>query len=51
MADFKRVSQSDVQDVIIKFNDRPRKKLNYKKHTRLMAENMVAIAEYKIDTE
>jgi IS30 family transposase len=44
ITDFKKVSQSVVQDVIIKLNDRPRKKLNYKTPARLMAEHMVAIA-------
>ncbi len=44
MADFKKVSQSDVQDVIIELNDRPRKKLNDKTPARLMAEHRVAIA-------
>jgi IS30 family transposase len=44
ITDFKKVSQSDVQDVIIKLNDRPRKKLNYKTPARLIAEHMVAIA-------
>ena len=42
--DFKKVSQSSVQDVIVKLNDRPRKKLNYKTPAKLMAEHMVAIA-------
>lgn len=42
--DFKKVSQSEVQDVIVKLNDRPRKKLNYKTPAKLMAEHMVAIA-------
>jgi IS30 family transposase len=42
--DFKKVSQSAVQDVIVNFNDRPRKKLNYKTPAKLMAEHMVAIA-------
>jgi IS30 family transposase len=44
MADFKKVSQSDVQDVIIELNARPRKKLNDKTPARLMAEHRVAIA-------
>jgi IS30 family transposase len=30
--------------VIVKLNDRPRKKLNYKTLAKLMAEHMVAIA-------
>ena len=42
--DFKKVSQSAVQDVIVNLNDRPRKKLNYKTPAKLMAEHMVAIA-------
>ncbi|WP_297822724.1 hypothetical protein [uncultured Paraglaciecola sp.] len=41
---FKKVSQSAVEDVIVKLNDRPRKKLNYKTPAKLMAEHMVAIA-------
>ncbi len=42
--DFKKVSQSEVQDVIVKLNDRPRKKLNYKTPAKLMAEHMAALA-------
>jgi IS30 family transposase len=42
--DFKKVSQSEVDDVIEKLNDRPRKKLNYKTPANLMAEHLVAIA-------
>ena len=42
--DFKKVSQSEVQDVIVKLNDRPRKKINYKTPAKLMAEYMAAIA-------
>ncbi|WP_166372315.1 IS30 family transposase, partial [Psychromonas sp. SA13A] len=42
--DFKKVSQSEVEDVIVKLNDRPRKKLNYKTPAKLMAEHMVVIA-------
>jgi len=42
--DFKKVSQSSVEDVIVKLNDRPRKKLNYKTPAKLMAEHMAAIA-------
>lgn len=42
--DFKKVSQLEVEDVIVKLNDRPRKKLNYKTPAKLMAEHMVAIA-------
>jgi IS30 family transposase len=44
ITDFKKVSQSDVQDVIIKNDDRPRKKLNYQTPAKLMAEHMVGIA-------
>ncbi len=42
--DFKKVSQSAVQDAIVRLNDRPRKKLNYKTPAKLMAEHMAAIA-------
>ena len=42
--DFKKVSQSEVEDVIVQLNDRPRKKLNYKLPAKLMAEHMAAIA-------
>ncbi|MFT6910526.1 MAG: IS30 family transposase [Oleiphilaceae bacterium] len=42
--DFKKVSQSKVRDVIVKLNDRPRKKLNYETPATLMAEHMVAKA-------
>mgnify|MGYP001125478793 CR=1 FL=1 len=42
--DFKKVSQSEVQGVIVKLNDRPRKKLIYQTPAKLMAEHMVAIA-------
>jgi IS30 family transposase len=42
--DFKKISQSAVQDVIVNLNDRPRKKLNYKTPAKLMAEHIVAIA-------
>jgi len=42
--DFKKVSLSEVQDVIVELNDRPRKKLNYKTPAKLMAEHMVAMA-------
>jgi IS30 family transposase len=42
--DFKKISQSAVQDVIVNLNDRPRKKLNYKTPAKLMAEHMAAIA-------
>jgi IS30 family transposase len=34
--DFKKVSQSAVQDVIVNLNDRPRKKLNYKTPAKLV---------------
>ncbi|PKG37982.1 IS30 family transposase [Psychromonas sp. Urea-02u-13] len=42
--DFKKVSQSEVEDVIVRLNERPRKKLNYKTPANLMAEHLVAIA-------
>jgi IS30 family transposase len=42
--DFKKVSQSAVVDVIVRLNDRPRKKLNYKTPAKLMADHMAAIA-------
>jgi IS30 family transposase len=44
ITDFKKVSQSDVQVVIIKLNDRARKKLNYTTPAKLMAQHMLAIA-------
>jgi IS30 family transposase len=40
----KKFSQSEIQDVIVQLNDRPRKKLNYKTSAKLMAEYMVAAA-------
>jgi IS30 family transposase len=42
--DFKKISQSAVEGIIIKLNDRPRKKLNYKTPAKLMADHMSAIA-------
>ena len=42
--DFKKVSKSEVEDVIVKINDRPRKKLDYQMPAKLMAEHMAAIA-------
>lgn len=42
--DFKKVSHSEVTNVMIKLNDRPRKKLNYKTPAKLMAEHLAAIA-------
>ena len=42
--DFKKVSQSEVQDVIVNLNDKPRKKLNYKTPTKLVAEYKEVIA-------
>ncbi len=42
--DFKKVSQLEVQDVIIKLNDRPRKELNYKTPAKLIAEHRVTMA-------
>jgi hypothetical protein len=42
--DFKKASQSVVQDVIVNLNHRPRRKLNYKTPAKLMAKHMLAIA-------
>jgi IS30 family transposase len=42
--DFKKVSQSEVQDAIVQLNDRPRKKINYTTPAKLMAEHMAAMA-------
>jgi IS30 family transposase len=42
--DFKKIEQSEVKAVIVKLNDRPRKKLNYKTPAQLMAEHMAEIA-------
>lgn len=42
--DFKKVTHSEVSEVIVNLNDRPRKKLKYKTPAKLMAEHMVAIA-------
>jgi IS30 family transposase len=42
--DFKKISQSEVEAVIARLNDRPRKKLNYQMPAKLMAEHMAAIA-------
>jgi IS30 family transposase len=42
--DFKEVSNSVVEEVIVKLNDRPRKKLDYNTPAKLMAEHMAAIA-------
>ena len=42
--DFKKVSQSEVKGVLVKLNDRPRKKLNYQTPAKLMTEHMAAIA-------
>jgi IS30 family transposase len=44
LTDFKKVSHSEVEEVIVNLNDRPRKKLKYKTPAKLMAEHMVAIA-------
>jgi IS30 family transposase len=41
---FKKVSQSAVQDVIVNLNDSPRKKLNNQTPAKLMVKHMVAIA-------
>ena len=40
----KKIEQSEVKAVVVKLNDRPRKKLNYKTPAQLIAEHMVAIA-------
>ena len=42
--DFKKVSANKVSAVIIKLNERPRKKLRYKTPAKLMADHMAAIA-------
>jgi IS30 family transposase len=42
--DFKKIEQSEVKAVVVKLNDRPRKKLNYKTQAQLMAVHMLAIA-------
>ena len=42
--DFKKVSNSVVKDVIVKLNDRSRKKLDYNMPAKLMAEHMAAVA-------
>jgi len=42
--DFKKISHSEVKEVIVNLNDRPRKKLKYQTPAKLMAEHMVAIA-------
>jgi len=42
--DFKKVSATEVKDVIVQLNDRPRKKLNFKTPAKLMADHMAAIA-------
>ena len=44
LTDFQKVSHSEVENVIVKLNDRPRKKLKYQTPANLMAEHMVAIA-------
>jgi len=41
--DFKSVSESEVKDVVVRLNDRPRKKLNYQTPAKLMAEHMAAM--------
>jgi IS30 family transposase len=38
--DFKKVSQSEVEGVVMKLNNRSRKKLNHKTPAKLMAENL-----------
>jgi IS30 family transposase len=50
ITDFKKVSQSAVQDVMVKLNDRPTKKLNYKTPAKLMAEHIVAISAWGLCT-
>jgi IS30 family transposase len=42
--DFKKVSQSEVQGVIVELNDRPRKKLDYQNPATLMMKYMAVIA-------
>jgi len=42
--DFKKIEESEVKSVIVKLNDRPRKKLDYKSPAQLMTEHMIAIA-------
>jgi IS30 family transposase len=42
--DLKRVTQQEVSNVLLKLNNRPRKKLKYDMPVKLMAEHMVAIA-------
>ncbi|MCF6299420.1 MAG: IS30 family transposase, partial [Thiomicrorhabdus sp.] len=42
--DFKKISKNEVTGVIMKLNDRPRKKLKYKTPAYLMQEHMTAIA-------
>jgi IS30 family transposase len=41
--DFKKISQYAVKDIIVKLNDRPRKKLNDTTPAKLMADHMAAI--------
>ncbi|MEL0661002.1 IS30 family transposase [Psychromonas arctica] len=42
--DFKKVSQSSIENVIVELNNRLRKKLNYKTPAKLMVVDMVALA-------
>jgi IS30 family transposase len=42
--DFKEIEQSEVKAVIVKLNNRPRKKLNYRTPAKLMTEHLAAIA-------
>jgi IS30 family transposase len=42
--DFKKISQSAVEGIIVKLNDRPRKKLNYKTPAKLIADHMASIS-------
>jgi IS30 family transposase len=44
LTDFKKVSKSAVQDVMVKLSYRPRKKLNHKMLSKLMAKHMAEIA-------
>ena len=44
LIDFKKIKKSEVKAVVVKLNDRPKKKLADKTPAQLMAEHMVAIA-------
>ncbi len=41
--DFKQVEESEVEAVIVQLNNRPRKKIGYKKPAELMADHMAAL--------